>query len=87
MHRGGAGNNNNIDMVAVAIDKDRGSQHALKWAVDNLLGKGKNVTLLHVKQKPPSTSGLHPPSILSYLLLMKMNHSLQVKALGFTISQ
>ncbi|KAL8135305.1 U-box domain-containing protein 35-like isoform X2 [Apium graveolens] len=57
MHRGGVGNNNNIDMVAVAIDKDRGSQHALKWAVDNLLGKGKNVTLLHVKQKPPSTSG------------------------------
>ncbi|KAK6147499.1 hypothetical protein DH2020_018411 [Rehmannia glutinosa] len=41
-------------MVAVAIDKDKGSQAALKWAVDNLLGKGKNVTLLHVKQKTSS---------------------------------
>ena len=57
MHRGGAGNNHNVDMVAVAIDKDRGSQQALKWAVDNLLGKGKAVTLLHVKQKPSSGSG------------------------------
>lgn len=65
MQRGGAGNNNNIDMVAVAIDKDRGSQHALKWAVDNLLGKGKNVTLLHVKQKPPSTSGPNLDSVKS----------------------
>lgn len=78
MHRGGAGNNNNIDTVAVAIDKDRGSQHALKWAVDNLLGKGKNVTLLHVKQKPPSTSGLHLPPLLFifFFFFKKMNHSL-----------
>lgn len=71
MHRGGAGNNNNIDMVAVAIDKDRGSQHALKWAVDNLLGKGKHVTLLHVKQKPPSTSGLHLLLLLVFFFLRK----------------
>lgn len=38
-------------MVAVAIDKDKGSQAALKWAVDHLLGKGKSVTLIHVKLK------------------------------------
>ncbi|GFP79419.1 U-box domain-containing protein 35 [Phtheirospermum japonicum] len=42
------------EMVAVAIDKDKGSQAALKWAVDNLLGKGKSVTLLHVKLKSSS---------------------------------
>ncbi|KAI3443464.1 hypothetical protein Pfo_000129 [Paulownia fortunei] len=42
------------EMVAVAIDKDKGSQAALKWAVDHLLGKGKSVTLLHVKQKNSS---------------------------------
>ncbi|KAL1547912.1 non-specific serine/threonine protein kinase [Salvia divinorum] len=41
----------NQETVAVAIDKDKGSQAALKWAVDHLLGKGKNVTLLHVKLK------------------------------------
>lgn len=69
VHRGGAGNDNNIDTVAVAIDKDRGSQHALKWAVDNLLGKGKSVTLLHVKQKPPSSSGLYLPPLLVIVFL------------------
>lgn len=40
-----------IGEVAVAIDKDKGSQYALKWAVDNVLSKGQTVTLLHVKQR------------------------------------
>ncbi|KAK6158633.1 hypothetical protein DH2020_005947 [Rehmannia glutinosa] len=44
-------------LVAVAIDKDKGSQLALKWAVDNLLVKGQTVILVHVKQKQ-SYSGL-----------------------------
>ncbi|XP_073052441.1 U-box domain-containing protein 52-like isoform X2 [Primulina eburnea] len=44
-------------MVVVAIDKDKGSQGALKWAVDNLLSKGKTVTLLHVKLKQPASVG------------------------------
>ncbi|KAL3642843.1 hypothetical protein CASFOL_013658 [Castilleja foliolosa] len=48
---------NKQEMVAVAIDKDKGSQAALKWAVDNLLAKGKCVTLLHVKLK--SSLGSH----------------------------
>lgn len=43
------------EMVAVAIDKDKGSQAALKWAVDNLLSKGKYVTLLHVKLRTSSS--------------------------------
>ncbi|XP_049402792.1 U-box domain-containing protein 35-like isoform X1 [Solanum stenotomum] len=38
--------------TVVAIDKDKGSQYALKWAVDTLIGKGKSVTLLHVKVRP-----------------------------------
>ncbi|XP_073150184.1 U-box domain-containing protein 35-like [Henckelia pumila] len=42
------------EMVAVAIDKDKSSQAALKWAADHFLGKGKTVILLHVKQKSPS---------------------------------
>ncbi|XP_073033487.1 U-box domain-containing protein 35-like isoform X1 [Primulina eburnea] len=42
------------EMVAVAIDKDKSSQSALKWAADHFLGKGKSVILLHVKQKSPS---------------------------------
>lgn len=41
---GGGGNG----IVAVAIDKDKGSQYALKWAVDSLLGRGQTLILLHV---------------------------------------
>ncbi|KZV27856.1 U-box domain-containing protein 35-like [Dorcoceras hygrometricum] len=42
------------EMVAVAIDKDKSSQSALKWAADHFLGKGKTVILLHVRQRSPS---------------------------------
>ncbi|KAH6817307.1 kinase with adenine nucleotide alpha hydrolases-like domain-containing protein [Perilla frutescens var. frutescens] len=54
--RGGNGNGEmkKQEMVAVAIDKDKGSQAALKWAVDHLLGKGRSVTLVHVKVKTSS---------------------------------
>ncbi|KAL8172308.1 hypothetical protein V2J09_024112 [Rumex salicifolius] len=41
-------------LVAVAIDKDKASQHALKWAIDHLLLKGQTVVLLHVRFKAPS---------------------------------
>ncbi|PKI74484.1 hypothetical protein CRG98_005104 [Punica granatum] len=40
------GSNNGL--VAVAIDKDKGSQYALKWASENLLSRGKTVVLIHV---------------------------------------
>ncbi|PIN02597.1 Serine/threonine protein kinase [Handroanthus impetiginosus] len=38
-------------LVAVAIDKDKGSQVALKWAVHALLNKGETIVLVHVKLK------------------------------------
>ncbi|KAK9292834.1 hypothetical protein L1049_020814 [Liquidambar formosana] len=38
--------------VAVAIDKDKRSQNALKWAVDHLLHRGQTVILIHVNLKP-----------------------------------
>lgn len=46
-------------LIAVAIDKDKGSQAALKWAADNILSKGQTVILIHVvqKQNPTSASG------------------------------
>ncbi|XP_063940020.1 U-box domain-containing protein 52-like isoform X1 [Daucus carota subsp. sativus] len=50
-------------LVAVAIGKDKGSQVAMKWAVDSVLNRGQTVFLLHVKLKvqgPPSVS-LFPP--------------------------
>ncbi|XP_068304199.1 U-box domain-containing protein 35-like [Pyrus communis] len=48
--RGKAGGNKKEESVAVAIDKDKGSQYAIKWTVDNLLSRGQSLTLLHVKQ-------------------------------------
>lgn len=41
-------------LVAVAIDRDKNSQNALKWAIDNLLQRGQTVILIHVKIKPSS---------------------------------
>ncbi|GMP35226.1 hypothetical protein CsSME_00007762 [Camellia sinensis var. sinensis] len=43
-------------LVAVAIDKDKGSQHALKWAIENLLSRGRTVILIHVVHKLSSAS-------------------------------
>ncbi|XAR63774.1 Non-specific serine/threonine protein kinase [Bertholletia excelsa] len=54
---GGHGNGVNAercDAIAVAIDKDKVSQYALKWAIDNLLSRRQIVTLIHVKNRPSS---------------------------------
>ncbi|XP_065874380.1 U-box domain-containing protein 35-like [Euphorbia lathyris] len=49
--------NNGSGTVAVAIDKDKTSQNALKWAVDHILQRGQVVILIHVKVKG-STHGV-----------------------------
>ncbi|XP_027359119.1 U-box domain-containing protein 52-like [Abrus precatorius] len=49
-------------VVAVAIDNSKTSQHAAKWAVDNLLPKDQCLYLIHVRQKAssaPTSSGNH----------------------------
>lgn len=59
-------------IVAVAIDRDKGSQQALKWAIDHLLVKGSTVVLIHVKVKPVSLSAsasIQAPSEYIYILL------------------
>lgn len=45
------GSDRRDENVAVAIDSDKGSQAALKWAVDNLLTHGETLTLIHVRLK------------------------------------
>ncbi|KAL3613838.1 hypothetical protein CASFOL_041912 [Castilleja foliolosa] len=50
-------------LIAVAIDKDKGSQIALKWAVDNLLSKGQTVILVHVKLKQSYSGFSTSPSL------------------------
>jgi hypothetical protein len=38
-----------VPLVAVAIDKDKSSQNALKWDLDNVVtSKGESITLVHV---------------------------------------
>lgn len=43
-------------LVAVALDKDKGSQYALKWAIENLISKGQTIILIHVVQRSSSVS-------------------------------
>ncbi|KFK43937.1 hypothetical protein AALP_AA1G193700 [Arabis alpina] len=38
-------------VTAIAIDKDKNSQHALKWAVENIVVDSPNCILLHVQTK------------------------------------
>jgi nucleoredoxin len=43
------GGSKHVPLVAVAIDKDKSSQNALKWALDNVVtSKGQSITLVHV---------------------------------------
>ncbi|KAK3015905.1 hypothetical protein RJ639_007641 [Escallonia herrerae] len=53
------GDNTQRRLVAVAIDKDKGSRHALMWAVDNLLSGGQTVILIHVIHKPSNSAHHH----------------------------
>ncbi|XP_022131589.1 U-box domain-containing protein 35-like isoform X2 [Momordica charantia] len=55
------------ELVAIAIDKDKGSQNALKWATENLLLKGQTAILIHVKLKSSSnsTSYMASPKVTS----------------------
>ncbi|KAG0481875.1 hypothetical protein HPP92_009959 [Vanilla planifolia] len=47
-------------LVAVAISKDKTSQNALKWAVDNLIAKGQILTLVHVNTQAPASQHYDP---------------------------
>ncbi|KAG6522781.1 hypothetical protein ZIOFF_019936 [Zingiber officinale] len=38
-------------MVVVAMDRDKSSQNAFKWALDNLVTAGQTLTLLHINTK------------------------------------
>ncbi|XP_006299724.2 U-box domain-containing protein 35 [Capsella rubella] len=47
--------------VAVAIDRGKGSQAAMKWAVDSLLTPGETLTLIHVRVKQTNpNNGTNP---------------------------
>ncbi|OVA08400.1 Protein kinase domain [Macleaya cordata] len=43
---------NSYSCTAVAIDKDKNSQFAVKWAIDNLFNNNPNLVLIHVRTTP-----------------------------------
>lgn len=43
-------------ITAIAIDKDKNSQHALKWAVENIVEDSPQCVLLHVQRRHLSSS-------------------------------
>ncbi|XP_019174176.1 PREDICTED: U-box domain-containing protein 35-like isoform X2 [Ipomoea nil] len=70
------------ESIVVAIDKDKGSQYALKWAIDKFsLGKGKSITLLNVKHKPNSSSSGNNPIDDGYPVVNKCQIDSQTKEL------
>ncbi|KAF8118979.1 hypothetical protein N665_0001s0037 [Sinapis alba] len=54
------GNERRDERVVVAIDRGKGSQAALKWAVGNLVTSGETLTLLHVKLKQTLVTNANP---------------------------
>ncbi|KAJ6372871.1 hypothetical protein OIU76_027244 [Salix suchowensis] len=54
-----------FNATSVAIDKDKNSQHAVRWAVDNLASNSSVLVLIHVKHKNHQYRR-HP---LSFLIL------------------
>ncbi|XP_057739406.1 U-box domain-containing protein 35-like [Arachis stenosperma] len=54
-------------LVAVAIDKEKGSRNALQWAIDHLLNKGSTVILIHVKINSNSAPSFTPRSLTGFI--------------------
>lgn len=52
--------------TAVAIDKDKPSQYAARWAIDHLLTNSQHVILIHVRQR----SLHHRRYLLSFIIII-----------------
>ncbi|KAL9253993.1 U-box domain-containing protein, partial [Drosera capensis] len=73
-------------LIAVAIDKDKGSQHALRWAIDNLLQRGQSLVLIHVKLRPPGSLSSSASLPLPNTALLGISASLLVKSFRCAIT-
>lgn len=78
-------------LVAVAIDRDKGSQNALKWAIDHLLQRGQTVILIHVnlKMQQSFSNSSSVPSPSKHLISLSNQHAdpSQNKTKGWKSSQ
>ncbi|XP_050892027.1 U-box domain-containing protein 52 [Lathyrus oleraceus] len=57
-------------LVAVAIDTDKGSQNALKWAIDHLVTKGSTIVLIHVNIKTSSSASTPRSGMMDQCLVV-----------------
>ncbi|XAR57669.1 Non-specific serine/threonine protein kinase, partial [Bertholletia excelsa] len=72
-------------LIAVAIDRDKESQNALKWAIDNHLSRGQTIILIHVKVNQYGSSAsqsFSTPSI--FLSLSLYTHTCFSQFSGFS---
>ncbi|KAE8735254.1 hypothetical protein F3Y22_tig00000340pilonHSYRG00122 [Hibiscus syriacus] len=58
-----------FNTTAVAIDKDKNSSHAVRWAIDNLVISNPLIVLIHVRNRNRRTLSLVVSYISSSLLL------------------
>lgn len=72
-------------LVAVAIDKDRGSQHAIRWTIDNLLTRGNTIILIHVLKRAPSSRNY----FLSFFQILDLTilpiHALALESIAYCV--
>jgi hypothetical protein len=59
---GPKGRNESSVKAAVAVDGDKSSQHALKWAADHVLARSQSFFLLHVRRKNSSLNPAGTPT-------------------------
>ncbi|RXH78514.1 hypothetical protein DVH24_002032 [Malus domestica] len=67
------------EVVAVAIDNDKGSQHALKWTIDSLVTRGQALTLLQLKCNEVM---IEDKNIAKALVNYVVNNSIDILVLG-----
>nr|XP_011467080.1 PREDICTED: U-box domain-containing protein 35-like isoform X2 [Fragaria vesca subsp. vesca] len=60
--------------VALAIDKDKGSQYAIKWVVDQFLTRGQALTLLHVTRTTNSAPNHTLPAAGGMVLISNVTN-------------
>lgn len=56
-----------MNATVVAIDKDKNSQHAVRWAIDHLVFNNPLIVIVHVRHKNHHYRR-YPPSFLFFLI-------------------
>jgi hypothetical protein len=71
----------------VAVDRDKNSQQAAKWAVDRLLARGSTLQLVHVRANQSSQNGwyISPSRMLNCICMEKRNWKLEEAFFSYNV--